>query len=107
MVIDCTFNSVELSHNSYISKVDFLHIRLVKIKEWVDKNDPGAVIIPFSGAFEQKLVEEEDPELRKKYCEDNKATSALDKIIVQGYKALQLEYFFTSGPDEVKAWTIQ
>lgn len=34
-------------------------------------------------------------------------SSALDKIIVQGYKALQLEYFFTSGPDEVKAWTIQ
>lgn len=33
--------------------------------------------------------------------------SALDKIIVQGYKALQLQYFFTAGPDEVKAWTIQ
>ena len=24
----------------------------------------------------------------------------------QGYKALQLQYFFTAGPDEVKAWTI-
>lgn len=33
--------------------------------------------------------------------------SVLDKIIVQGYKALQLQYFFTAGPDEVKAWTIQ
>lgn len=33
--------------------------------------------------------------------------SALDKIILQGYKALQLQYFFTSGHDEVKAWTIQ
>jgi obg-like ATPase 1 len=33
--------------------------------------------------------------------------SALDKIIVQGYKALHLQYFFTSGHDEVKAWTIQ
>ncbi|MPC60166.1 Obg-like ATPase 1 [Portunus trituberculatus] len=32
---------------------------------------------------------------------------ALDKIIVQGYKALQLMYFFTCGPDECKAWTIQ
>ena len=28
------------------------------------------------------------------------------KVIVQGYKALQLCYFFTAGPDEVKAWTI-
>ena len=26
---------------------------------------------------------------------------------MQGYKALQLQYFFTAGPDEVKAWTIQ
>lgn len=33
--------------------------------------------------------------------------SALDKIIVQGYKSLRLQYFFTAGPDEVKAWTIQ
>lgn len=34
-------------------------------------------------------------------------SSALDKIIVQGYKALNLEYFFTAGADEVKAWIIQ
>lgn len=26
---------------------------------------------------------------------------ALDKIIIQGYKALQLQYFFTAGADEV------
>ncbi|XP_039292514.1 obg-like ATPase 1 [Nilaparvata lugens] len=32
---------------------------------------------------------------------------ALEKIIVQGYKALRLQYFFTAGADEVKAWTIQ
>lgn len=37
----------------------------------------------------------------------NGSCSALDKIILQGYKALQLQYFFTAGPDEVKAWTIQ
>ena len=33
--------------------------------------------------------------------------SALEKIIVSGYKALSLIYFFTTGKDEVKAWTIQ
>lgn len=47
--------------------------RLIKIKEWVDKNDPGAVIIPFSGAFENKLIEMSDEE-RKQYLEDVKAT---------------------------------
>lgn len=35
------------------------------------------------------------------------ATSNVDKIIKTGYNALQLQYFFTAGADEVKAWTIQ
>merc|ERR1712119_85464 len=41
------------------------------------------------------------------YKEETKCTGVLEKIIVQGYKALGLQYFFTAGPDEVKAWTIQ
>jgi len=92
-----------------LSEKDFIRKKnkwLPKIKEFVDKNDPGAMIIPFSGGFEQRLVEMETDEDRAKYIEETKCTSALDKIIVQGYKALQLCYFFTAGPDEVKAWTI-
>merc|ERR1712165_26249 len=46
-------------------------------------------------------------EEKKKYLEDNKCASTLEKVITQGYKALNLQYFFTAGPDEVKAWTIQ
>ncbi|KAF5307671.1 hypothetical protein FQR65_LT06726 [Abscondita terminalis] len=95
---------INLSEKDYIKKKNKW---LIKIKEWVDKNDPGATIVPFSGMFEQKLSEIEDPILKQKYLEDNNTTSALDKIILQGYKALQLEYFFTAGADEVKAWTIQ
>ena len=30
--------------------------RLAKIKEWVDENDNGAVIIPLSGALESKVT---------------------------------------------------
>lgn len=93
-----------------LSVKDFIRKKnkwLIKIKEWVDKNDPGAPIIPFSGAFEQKLIEFEDEGERKAYIEETKCESVLDKIIVTGYKALQLEYFFTAGPDEVRAWTIQ
>merc|ERR1712200_301939 len=94
---------VNLSEKDYIRKKNKW---LPKIKEFVDKNDPGAMIIPFSGGFEQHLVEKETDEERAKYIEETKCASALDKIIVQGYKALQLCYFFTAGPDEVKAWTI-
>lgn len=33
--------------------------------------------------------------------------SALSKIVVTGFKGLGLQYFFTAGADEVKAWTIK
>ncbi|OBS78774.1 hypothetical protein A6R68_18837, partial [Neotoma lepida] len=79
---------------------------LIKIKEWVDKYDPGALVIPFSGALELKL-QELSAEERQKYLEANMTQSALPKIIKAGFAALQLEYFFTAGPDEVRAWTIR
>merc|ERR1719452_226856 len=93
-----------------LSEKDFLRKKnkwLPKIKEYIDKNDPGATCIPFSGTFEQKLMDMETDEERAAYCEETKCTSILEKIIVQGYKGLQLQYFFTAGEDEVKAWTIQ
>ncbi|XP_014669913.1 PREDICTED: obg-like ATPase 1 [Priapulus caudatus] len=93
---------VNLSERDYIRKKNKW---LLKIKEWVDKNDPGAMIIPFSGALETKLLEMADEE-RAPYLKEAGCTSALDKIITHGYKQLQLQYFFTTGPDEVKAWTI-
>jgi len=94
---------VNLSEKDYIRKKNKW---LGKIKEWIDTNDTGAMLIPFSGALELKLADME-PEAREQYLKDNGTASALDKIIVQGYKALQLMYFFTAGPDECKAWTIQ
>lgn len=94
---------VNLSEKDYIKKKNKW---LPKIKEWVDTHDPRAIIIPFSGVFEQKVYEM-DPEEREKYLKETGAHSMLEKIIVTGYKALQLIYFFTSGKDEVKAWTIQ
>ncbi|KAL3086069.1 hypothetical protein niasHT_030493 [Heterodera trifolii] len=73
-----------------LSEQDFIKKRNKWLSEnqsdAIDENDPGAVLIPFSGAFE---------------------LNALDKIIKTGYKTLCLEYFFTAGKDEVRAWTIQ
>ncbi|XP_033113777.1 obg-like ATPase 1 isoform X1 [Anneissia japonica] len=94
---------VNLSEKNYIKKKNKW---LGKIKEWVDKNDPGALIIPFSAGFELKyfLMEEDE---KKTFLEENHTTTNLSKIIVNGFKALQLEYFFTTGADEVKAWPVQ
>merc|ERR1719210_1804781 len=46
-------------------------------------------------------------EEKKAYLEENKTQSMLDKIVVNGFKALGLQVFFTAGKDEVKAWTIK
>lgn len=51
----------------------YKYFRLIKIKEWVDKNDPGAILIPFSGVFENKLLDMNEAE-RGKYLEENKVT---------------------------------
>ncbi|CAH3019812.1 unnamed protein product [Porites evermanni] len=93
---------VNLSEKDYVRKKNKW---LAKIKEWVDTNDNGAVIIPLSGALEYKLLDM-SPEEEEKYLKDAGTQSALAKIITTGFKALQLQYFFTAGKDEVKAWTI-
>ncbi|OQV19344.1 Obg-like ATPase 1 [Hypsibius exemplaris] len=94
---------VNLSEEDYASKKNKW---LPKIKKWIDENDPGALLIPLSVALESKLVDMPDDE-RQAYLAANKVTSALGKIITTGFKSLQLQYFFTAGKDEVKAWTIQ
>uniref|UniRef100_A0A8C4WRP5 Obg-like ATPase 1 n=1 Tax=Eptatretus burgeri TaxID=7764 RepID=A0A8C4WRP5_EPTBU len=94
---------VNLSEKDYIRKKNKW---LLKIKEWIDLHDPGAALIPFSGALELKLEDMQEDEMEK-YLQEIKTTSALSKIIKTGFSALQLEYFFTAGPDEVRAWTVR
>ncbi|XP_030829845.1 obg-like ATPase 1 [Strongylocentrotus purpuratus] len=94
---------VNLSEKDYIRKKNKW---LVKIKEWVDASDPGATVIPISAALESKLFDMGDED-KAKYLAEVKTASILEKVIKTGYKALQLEYFFTAGKDEVRAWTIQ
>lgn len=80
---------------------------LGKIKEWVTKNDPGAKIIPFSAAFESKLIQLTEEADKKKFLEEKKVPSQLPKIITTGYHALDLIHYFTAGEDEVRGWTIK
>lgn len=95
---------VNLSVKDYLRKKNKW---LGKIKEWIDSNDPGSTVILFSGQFEMDLLDLQSDEEREKFLKEKEAQSALEKIIVNGYKALGLIYFFTCGKDEVKAWTVQ
>ncbi|KAL2341552.1 hypothetical protein Fmac_009492 [Flemingia macrophylla] len=78
---------------------------LPKIHAWVQEHG-GELIIPFSCALERNLADM-PPDEAAKYCEENKIQSALPKIIKTGFSAINLIYFFTAGPDEVKCWQIR
>lgn len=94
---------VNLSEKDYIRKKNK---HLIKIKEWVDKNSPGDLIIPFSVALEERLAPLTGDDLK---AEEEKigATSAFTKMITSMRKKMDLISFFTSGADEVREWTIR
>ena len=67
--------------------------RLPKIKPWIDENNPGDPLIPFSVALEERLAgmsPEEQAEEEKKIG----ATSTLGKITNAGYQCLDVRRLY-------------
>jgi len=93
---------INMTEKDYLKKANKW---LPKVKAWVDSHG-GEPMVPFCGALESKLLELGE-EGAKKYCEENKITSGIPKIIKTGYHALELIHFLTCGSDEVKCWTIR
>ncbi|PNH04411.1 Obg-like ATPase 1 [Tetrabaena socialis] len=69
----------------------------------------GGVLIPFSVEWEAKLwATRDDPDARQAFLDGSSGVvSAMPKMVVQGFKELNLGYFFTAGETEVRCWTIQ
>ena len=56
----------------------------------------------------ENQINELDSSERKNYMDMiGLKETGLDKLIQNGYKILELDTFFTSGPEETRAWTIQ
>lgn len=92
-----------------LSEKDFLRKKnkwLAPIHKWINETNPGP-IVPFSAAYESKLIEEVSNMTETVAIEEKSKTSQLNKIIHTGYTALNLMHFFTCGPDEVRCWTIR
>merc|ERR1711990_659348 len=92
-----------------MSEKDYLKKRgkkVMEVKKWIDENDKGSLMIPYSAAFEHNIFPM-GAEEKAEYLAEKKTASMLEKIIVNGFKALGLQNFFTAGKDEVKAWVIK
>jgi len=79
---------------------------LKPIYEWVQKNAPGAAMIPYCGSFENDLVDLDGPATEAK-LKEMEVTSALPKIIKTAFTVVNLIQYYTAGPDEVKSWIIR
>jgi obg-like ATPase 1 len=86
---------VNLSERDFVRKKNKW---LPKIKAWIDENNPGDSLIPFSVALEERLVtmsDEEKIEEAEKLGMGKINPSALGKITTAGYASLDLIRYFT------------
>lgn len=94
---------VNLSEKDYIRQKNK---NLPKIAEWIKEHAAGDPILPVSVSLEERLGAMTEEEAAKE-CETLGTKSALPKIVTTMRKALNLGSFFTTGPDEVRQWTLR
>jgi len=101
--------AVNLSLNDYKRKKNKF---LKPIFDWVQANAAGSLIIPYSGKLEEELQELDAAACAKRGEEEKNekgepTISALPKMIKTAFNMVNLIYFFTYGPMEVRAWVIR
>jgi len=67
----------------------------------------GAEVVPVCAAIEAEIVELEESEREVFLADLGLDEPGLNRVVRAGYKLLGLETYFTAGPKEVRAWTIQ
>jgi obg-like ATPase 1 len=98
---------VNLSERDYVRKANK---HLVALAAWLEARGTGDKMIPISCEFEGKVAaakESGGQAAADAYCKEIGAKSSFPRVIKTGYHALNLQHFFTAGPDEVRAWTIK
>ncbi|MEG1505894.1 MAG: redox-regulated ATPase YchF [Bacilli bacterium] len=105
------FNFLTLKPIIYVTNVDEETIVVgdndytLKVKEQAEKENAGVIVM--CAKLEEDLAGLEDEE-RLNFLESCGITnSGLDKLIFATYDLLGLATFFTSGTDEVRAWTFK
>jgi len=96
--------AINLSFTDYKRKKNKF---LKPIFEWVQANAKGAAMIPFCGQYEESIQELEGAAFKEAEEAEDGAPSALQKMVREAFKMVNLVNFFTFGPDEVRAWNIR
>ena len=77
------------------------------LKAIVDKaSTENAQVVAICADIEAEISELDEEEKKEFLLELGQNESGLDKLIRAGYKLLGLQTYFTAGPQEVRAWTI-
>lgn len=71
-------------------------------------HDEGAEVMIIAAKLEAEIAELEDPEERELFLQDaGLEEPGVNKLIRSAYRMLDLATYFTAGPKEVRAWTIE
>jgi GTP-binding protein YchF len=93
----------------YVANVDEKGIRdnplLARVEEYAKTE--GAPVVAICAAIEAQMADLEDEEKQIFLADMGLEEPGLDRLIRAGYALLGLQTFFTAGPKEVRAWTVQ
>ena len=67
--------------------ITYIASRLPKIKQWIDENNPGDLLIPFSASLEEQLYTLNEDDAKQEYLSKlgEGVQSSLGKITKSGY----------------------
>ncbi len=98
----------------FVKTLNLLTIKPILYLLNVDENHSGEVlpetkdlIIKINVKLEEEIVNLPEEDQAEYIKELGLEQSGLDKLIQSSYKLLGLDTFFTTGPDESRAWTIK
>jgi ribosome-binding ATPase len=78
---------------------------LAQVEEYAKKE--GAPVVPICAALEAQIADLPDEDKRIFLADMGLQEPGLNRLIRTGYALLGLQTFFTAGPKEVRAWTVQ
>ena len=91
-----------------VCNVDELHLKEGnKYTELMSQTYPNENIITICADFEDQLSGLDDEEKLNFMKETGLKNLGISKLIKSGYDLLDLQTFFTSGPEESRAWTVK